>query len=204
LFKKPIIYDLLVFTHIIIQFKIPEKVQAGVKTSEEIVPEYVKKRVLILGVGNILFGDDGFGPAAADYLLKNCKIPDDVYVMDVGIGAGDVLFTVALSQEKPEKIIVLDAVDVKRKPGEIFELSIDDLPANKITDFSLHLFPATNLLKELRDQMSVDVVILACQAERIPDAVSLGLSDSVKQALPKAVEMALKLAGNAASKRKID
>jgi len=179
-------------------------VHGGVKTSEETVPEYVRKRVLILGVGNMLFGDDGFGPAAAEYALKNCKIPDDVYVMDVGTGAGDVLFTVGLSQEKPEKIIVLDAVDVKRKPGEIFELSIDELPANKVTDFSLHLFPATNLLKELRDQMGVDVVILACQAERIPDAVRPGLSDSVMQALPKAAEMALKLAGKAAPKRKTD
>jgi len=179
-------------------------VQAGDKTSEETVPEYVKKRVLILGVGNILFGDDGFGPAAVDYLLRNCEIPDDVYVMDVGIGAGDVLFTVALSQEKPEKIIVLDAVDVKRKPAEIFELSIDELPANKVTDFSMHLFPATNLLKELRDKMGVEVVILACQAERIPDAVSPGLSDSVRRALPKAAEMALELARKAASKRKTD
>jgi len=150
--------------------------------------------VLILGVGNVLFGDDGFGPAVADYLLKNCKIPDDVYVMDVGIGAGDVLFTVGLSQERPKRIIVLDAVDVKRKPGEIFELAIDDLPANKITDFSLHLFPAANLLKELRDNMGVDVIILACQAERIPDDVSSGLSDAVKQALPKAAEMVLRLA----------
>jgi len=172
--------------------------------SEDALPEYVKKRVLILGVGNILFGDDGFGPAVADYLLKSCKIPDDVYVMDVGIGAGDVLFTVALSQKKPKKIIVLDAVDVKRKLGDIFELSIDDLPENKITDFSMHLFPSTNLLKELRDQMKVEVVILACQAERIPDAVSPGLSDSVKGALPKAAEMALKLAGKVDTKRKTD
>jgi len=167
---------------------------AGIATSEEIVPEYVKKRVLILGVGNVLFGDDGFGPAVVDYLLKNCKIPDDAYVMDVGIGAGDVLFTVALSQEKPEKIIVLDAVDMKRKPAEIFEVSIDDLPANKITDFSMHLFPSTNLLRELSDQMGIEVIILACQAERIPNAVSTGLSDSVKQALPKAAEIVLKLA----------
>jgi len=175
-----------------------------VTTSEETMQEYVKKRVLILGVGNLLFGDDGFGPAAADYLLKNFKIPGDVYVMDVGIGAGNVLFTLALSQERPKKIIVLDAVDMKRKPGDIFELLIDELPANKITDFSMHLFPATNLLKELRDQMGVDVVILACQAERIPDTVSPGLSDSVKQALPKAAEMALKLAGKAAFKGKTD
>src|SRR3989304_5109323 len=97
--------------------------------SEDVVPEYVKKRVLILGVGNVLFGDDGFGPATVDYLLQNYKIPDDVYVMDVGIGAGDVLFTLALSQKKPEKIILLDVGDMKRKPGEIFELSMDDLPA---------------------------------------------------------------------------
>ena len=171
---------------------------------EETVPEYVKKRVLILGVGNILFGDDGFGPAAVDYLLQNCKIPDDVYVMDVGIGAGDVLLTVSLSEEKPKKIIVFDAVDVKRKPGEVFELPLDDLPANKVTDFSLHLFPATNLLKELRNHMGVDIAILACQAERIPDVVSPGLSDSVKQALPKAAEMALKLSEKTASNRKTD
>lgn len=158
------------------------------------MPEYVRKRVLILGVGNMLFGDDGFGPAAVDYLLENYRIPDDVYAMDVGIGAGEVLFTVALSQKKPERIIVLDAVDMKRKPAEIFELSIDDLPENKITDFSMHLFPSANLLKELRDKMGVEVFILACQAERIPDSVNPGLSGSVKQALPKAAEMALKLA----------
>ncbi len=164
------------------------------RTSEETVPEYVKKRVLILGVGNVLFGDDGFGPAATDHLLKNCEIPSDVYVMDVGIGAGDVLFTVGLSQSRPERIIVLDAVDMKRKPGEIFELSIDDLPANKITDFSMHLFPSANLLKELRDRIGVDIVILACQVEHMPDAVRPGLSDSVKQALPVAAEKALELA----------
>jgi len=144
-----------------------------------------------------LFGDDGFGPAVADYLLKNYQIPSDVYIMDVGTGAGDVIFTTALSQEKPEKIIIIDAVDVNRKPGEIFELSIDDLPGNKVTDFSLHFFPATNLLKELRDIMDVKIIILACQVERIPDAVNTGLSDSLKLALPRAAEIALKLAEKA-------
>jgi coenzyme F420 hydrogenase subunit delta len=172
--------------------------------TEKTLPEYLTKRVLILGVGNTLFGDDGFGPAAADYLLNNCKIPDDVYVMDVGIGAGDVLFTVALSQERPEKIVVLDAVDVKKRPGEVFELSIDELPENKITDFSMHLFPSTNLLRELRDKMGVEVVIIACQAEKIPEVVSPGLSESVKRALPKAARLALKLAESVASKGKTD
>lgn len=169
---------------------------------KEVVPEYVKKRVLILGVGNVLFGDDGFGPAAAEYMLGNCKIPDDVYVMDVGISAGDILFNIALSQVKPKKIILLDAVDLKRKPGEVFELSIEDLPKSKMSDFCMHFFPSPNILKELKDNMDVNVIILACQAERMPDAVSPGLSDAVAQALPRASEMALKLARKTKVERK--
>ena len=158
------------------------------------MPEYTKKRVLILGAGNVLFGDDGFGPAVVEYWQSNSEIPEDVYIMDVGTGSGDILFNVALSPTKPEKIIVLDAVDMKKKPGEVFQLSLDELPANKLSDFSMHFFPSANLLKELRDQMNIDIIIIACQAERMPDSVSTGLSDSVKQALPKAVELALKLA----------
>ncbi len=162
--------------------------------SEESLPEYVQKRVLVLGVGNVLFGDDGFGPAAVDHLSRNCDIPKDVHVMDVGTGAGDILFTVGLSPKKPEKIIILDAVDVNKKPGEIFQLKIEDLPDSKLTDFSLHLFPSSNILRELRDQMNIEIIILACQAEQIPDSVRMGLSESVRKALPKAARKTLKLA----------
>lgn len=161
---------------------------------QEVIPEYVKKRVLILGVGNVLFGDDGFGPATIDYMVKSCRIPRDVYVMDVGIGAGEVLFTVALSPERLKKIIVLDAVHLNKKPGEVFKLAIEDLPENKITDFSLHLFPAANLLKELRDRIGIEIVILACQAKKMPEIVDPGLSKIVQRSVPKAAMEALRLA----------
>jgi coenzyme F420 hydrogenase subunit delta len=159
------------------------------------VPEYCEKRVLILGVGNILFGDDGFGSAVAQYLLENRRIPSDVYVMDVGIGAGDVLFTLSLSQRRPKRVIILDAVDMKRKGGEIFELSIDDLPKSNLQSYSFHLFPATDFLRELREK-GVQVVVLACQAERMPDTVNPGLSDSVQASVSRAAEKALELAGD--------
>jgi len=165
----------------------------------EVAPEYLKKRILILGVGNTLFGDDGFGPATVEYMLKNCKIPDDLCVMDAGISAGELLFTIALSQKRPEKIIVIDAVDANKKPGEIFEILIEDLPENKIGDFSLHLFPSTNLLKEIRDQLGVKVTILACQAGEIPKLVSPGLSKPVQKSIPKAAKIALQLAESADS-----
>ncbi|MFQ6081054.1 MAG: hydrogenase maturation protease [Candidatus Bathyarchaeia archaeon] len=157
-------------------------------------PEYVKKRALILGSGNLLFGDDGFGPATAEYIQKKCEVPNDVYVMDVGTGASRVLFELTLSEKKPKKIVILDAIDLKRKPGEIFEIQIEDLPENKLSSFSSHLFPATNLLKELRDAYGVDVSILACQIKRIPELVKPGLSEPVKKSVPKAAKIALRLA----------
>jgi coenzyme F420 hydrogenase subunit delta len=170
--------------------------------SKDVVPEYATKRVLILGVGNVLFGDDGFGPAAAEYLQRNCGIPDDVYVMDVGTGAGDILFNIALSATKPQKIIILDSVDMKRKPGGVFQLSLDELPTDRMSDFSMHFFPSPNVLKELRDQMNIEVIIVACQAEKTPDSVSPGLSEAVRKALPKAAEIALELARKAKVERK--
>ena len=162
--------------------------------SDEDMLDYASKRVLILGVGNVLFGDDGFGPAAADYLLSNCKIPKDVHVMDVGIGAGDILFNIALSPKKPSKIIILDAVKMRKKPGTVFQLSIDKLPASKLSDFSTHFFPATSILRDLRDQMDIEIIIVACQAKKVTETVSQGLSDAVNKALPKAACLALELA----------
>ena len=156
-------------------------------------PGHLKKRVLILGCGSVLFGDDGFGPATVEYIQKNCDVPDDVEVMDVGTGTSRVLLALALSEEKPEKIIILDAVDLGKKPGEIFQISIEDLPESKTRELSPHLFPATNLLKEIRDS-GVEVVILACQVEEIPEFVNPGLSKSVERSVPKAARMALELA----------
>jgi len=162
--------------------------------SSEPKPEYVKKRVLILGCGNILFGDDGFGPKVVQYIEKKCKIPDDVYVMDVGTGASKVLITLALSETKPKKIIILDAVDVQRKPGEVFQIPIEELLKSKTVNFSVHFLPATSLLKELRNACNVNITILACQVKAIPESVKPGLSDSVGKSIPKAAEMALELA----------
>jgi coenzyme F420 hydrogenase subunit delta len=160
---------------------------------ERETPSYVKKRVLILGCGNTLFGDDGFGPATATYMQENCKIPRDVYVMDIGTGTSKILPIIALSEKKPQKLIILDAIDMGRKPGDILEVSVEGFLKNRIGGFSSHHFPAKHLLKELQDG-GVEVIIIACQVEKVPDVVSPGLSESVKGAVPKAAKIALKLA----------
>lgn len=147
------------------------------------IPEIYQKRTLVLGVGNILFGDDGFGPEAIRFLEENYQIPDDVAIFDAGTGVRGILFTIALAETKPERIVVIDACDCNQKPGEIFTIPIEKIPEKKIDDFSMHQLPTSNLLKELQDLANVEIILLAAQPEFIPEAVKPGLSPKLQASL---------------------
>ena len=121
------------------------------QVNDPCIPEMYRKRVLVLGCGNILFGDDGFGPEVVAHLEVHHTIPEDVCVADAGTSARKILFPILLDEQRPEHIIIVDAVDAGRRPGEIFEISVEDIPENKIDDFSLHQLPTSNLLRELKE-----------------------------------------------------
>lgn len=150
----------------------------------EKLPVYCRKKVLIAGCGNKLFGDDGFGPEVVEYLTDYYSIPENICLLDVGTGIRKILFTLSLSEVRPELIVIIDAVDKGRKPGEIFDISLDEIPKEKIDDFSVHQVPSSNLLKELQDLCSVIVRVMACQIKTIPEEVQPGLSEPVKKAVP--------------------
>jgi coenzyme F420 hydrogenase subunit delta len=150
----------------------------------EKLPVYCRKEILIAGCGNKLFGDDGFGPEVVEYLTKHYGIPENICLMDVGTGIRKILFTISLSEARPELIVIIDAVDKGRKPGEIFEIPLDEIPEEKIDDFSIHQVPSSNLLKELQDLCSVNVRVMACQIKTIPETIQSGLSEPVKKAVP--------------------
>lgn len=152
-------------------------------------PEWYDKSILILGCGNVLLEDDGFGPAVAQSLRRNRAVPPEVCVLDVGTSVREILFDTMLSDKKPSKIVIVDAVDCGRKPGELFALDINSLPKIKLDDFSMHQIPTSNLLRELRDFCGIEVTVLACQVSRTPESVKPGLSKPVERAVDLAAEM---------------
>jgi coenzyme F420 hydrogenase subunit delta len=151
------------------------------------------KDIIVLGCGNILFGDDGFGSSVADHIEKCGLLPENVSVINAGTSVREILFDLILEEQKPRKIIVIDAVDANRKSGEIFRIDIEEIPQNKVDDFALHGMPTSNLLRELRDFCHVEVIIIAGQVESIPDVVRPGLSDALARGVSVAVEEVLTL-----------
>jgi coenzyme F420 hydrogenase subunit delta len=155
-------------------------------------PEWYDKSILILGCGNILLGDDGFGPAVAQRLRGNFTIPSDVCVYDAGTSVREILFDTVLYDKKPSKIVIVDAMDCGREPGELFMLDIDSFPKIKLDDFSMHQIPTSNLLRELRDHCGIEIIVVACQVANTCDSVNPGLSTPVEAAVKSAVELIAK------------
>lgn len=149
------------------------------------IDDLLAKDCLVLGCGNPLFGDDGFGPAVVDYLHACCEIPAHVSCLDVGTAISGLLFDLLLSDRKPRRLVLVDAIDLQGKqPGEIFEVDLDDFPQAKLTDFTPHQFPTVNMLQEIRDLTPIELHLLAVQVGHLPDEVQPGLSPPVAAAVP--------------------
>jgi len=148
-----------------------------------------EKQIYVLGCGNTLLGDDGFGPAVADRLNSDGRLPAHVLALDVGTSVRELLLDILLSEKKPEKIFIVDAVDQSgRAPGEVFEISVNEIPEKKIPDFSMHQFPTMNLLKELQEHSGIDIRIIVAQIQEIPEEIRPGLTAAVEKAISSACE----------------
>ena len=150
------------------------------------IDQILSRPCLIFGCGNPLFGDDGFGPCVIEHLEAHHRLPDYVACMDAGTSIRDILFDILITETRPRQIVIVDAAEKPgRTPGEIYEISVDDVDAKKTADFSLHQFPTTNMLKELKDQTDVDVRVLVAQVQYIPEVIQPGLSTAMKAAIPE-------------------
>ena len=154
----------------------------------DILPSFCSSRVLILGVGNVLFGNDGFGPEVIDYLSRHFAMPEDVYAIDVGTGARKVLFTVSLSETRPQEIVVVDAVDWGQEIGCVSEIPVESLPITKVDDFSLHQVPTSNMLRELQDDCGVKVTVIVCDVGEVLQMIEPGLSPDIQQSVIQACQ----------------
>jgi hydrogenase maturation protease len=109
-----------------------------------------EENIGILGVGNTIVGDEGFGVHAVSYLDRNFVFPDNVRLQDGGT-AGIFLSPFL---EECDRVIVIDAVDIDAEPGSLHYYSSEDVKAGKIsTRMSPHQLGLLEVLEicKLRD-----------------------------------------------------
>ncbi|MDD1679009.1 MAG: coenzyme F420-reducing hydrogenase, FrhD protein [Methanomicrobiales archaeon] len=144
--------------------------------------------IVVVGCGNPLFGDDGFGPAVIEELQK-LQLPDEVKVIDAGLGAPHFIFTL-LDEENTRKLVIIDIADFGAEPGSVAILPLEALPPGSYRD--IHSWDLTEPLHRLKDRIAITVV--ACQPKSVAE-FDMELTEEVKRAIPKAVRIVLKEIG---------
>ena len=109
-----------------------------------------KKKIGILGIGNLIVGDEGFGVHAVRYLEENYQFPDTVLIRDGGTAG----IYMSPFLEECDPVLVIDVVDIDAEPGSMHYYSNDDVKAGKIsTRMSPHQLGLLEILEicKLRD-----------------------------------------------------
>jgi len=143
--------------------------------------------VLVLGLGNVLLGDDGVGPALVERVRELFSGMEEVDCMDGGTQGLALLGHLA----GREALIILDALAAGKAPGEVSVLAKSELlGVGALRSTTAHesnageLLEAAHLLGELPEQ----VFLVGVQPERL--RTELGLSPSVAAAFPSAIACA--------------
>ncbi len=146
--------------------------------------------IVVAGCGNPLFADDGFGIAVVES-LQGLELPENVRVIDAGLGGPHFVFTL-LDPASTKKLIIVDIADFGGEPGELRWLAVDELPVGSYRD--AHSWDLTEPLQRIKD--GIRIRVLACQKKYVsaPEMV-IGITDEVQRSIPGAVSEILKEIG---------
>jgi hydrogenase maturation protease len=122
-------------------------------------------RVIVIGVGNPLMGDDGFGLVVLERLRTEWDTGDAVELVDGGTWGMNLLPVL----EDAEAVIFVDAIDIGWSPGTPVELERASLPVFLGTKLSPHEIDLRDViaLAELRGRLPERTVAIGVQPERV-------------------------------------
>jgi hydrogenase maturation protease len=144
---------------------------------------------LVLGIGNVLWADEGFGVRCAEALAARWQVPADVRILDGGTQG---LYLLPYVQGA-RRLIVFDAIDYGLAPGTLRVVEGDEVPrfmaAKKM---SLHQtgFQEVISAAELTGKAPEAMVLIGVQPEELEDFGG-GLRASVREQIPQALALAV-------------
>jgi hydrogenase maturation protease len=142
----------------------------------------VKKELLILGIGNLLMGDEGVGIHVVNHLYENYDL-GEIDILDGGTGG----FHLLEYFQKYRQVLVVDATIDGQPPG-----TISFLKPKFSSDYPRTLTAHDIGLKDLIDSLflldvKTDIYLMTISIPQI-EKVTLDISDQIRNAVPVAAE----------------
>lgn len=148
------------------------------------------ERLLVIGLGNLLMGDDGAGIHVIRE-LQGLRLPDHVDLIDggtAGVGLVDILSSY-------RRVIIIDAIaNQGAGPSNIRLFPPDDLILRKGEgDYSIHDVELTSILSLMNGlEMEIpDITIIGIPAVTITPGIDL--SEGCSRLIPEAIDLIMKM-----------
>jgi hydrogenase 3 maturation protease len=135
-----------------------------------------------LGIGNDMRGDDALGSLLAKKLSNLLK--DNQYVTVYDARTVPENFTGAIKKDNPSHIILIDAVDMKERPGYIRLIAKDEIANYSI---STHALPVSFLIRYLESTVTSHTLLVGIQPE------NMDLSNKISSEVEKSIIYLVKL-----------
>lgn len=145
----------------------------------------MKKRVLILGVGNVLLGDEGFGVHAMRYLAERYHWPDSVRLID-GATLGLMLMGELMDCDVA---VILDIATAGNPPGTFYEGDADALGKSLTLPQSMHQTGIKDVLISCELAGYAPEALLFCMEPYNYQIIRAGLTEEASARLPEFCRM---------------
>lgn len=145
----------------------------------------MRQPITVLGLGNILLGDEGVGVRVIERLQAEYDLPQDLDVVDGGTAGIDLLPYV----KADGVLIIVDAAKVGRGPGSTMKLEGPAVPAFLSAKLSPHQIGLPDLLAtaELLGQKPRRLVLIGVEPKTLETGIEL--SDEIKATTDTLLEM---------------
>ena len=155
----------------------------------------MSSNITILGVGNILYSDDGVGIRVVEKLEKEYEFSDNVSIVDGGVLGINLLGVIS----NAGRLIVVDTVLNHGKPGDLHRLEHDEIPDRILAKNSLHqvdLIEALTLCNALDHVPQTTIIgIEPKDLETLSEQLTPEIKVKVDQLTQKVLEEVTRLGG---------
>jgi len=140
----------------------------------------LKKHITILGLGNVILADEGFGVHFVRHFENRYIMPENLEIIDGGV-MGYVLLDIF---ERSDLIIVIDCIKLDDSPGSIYRFTHEEFITKLPPPTSAHEVKFPDLL--IKDEMIGELpdLIFLCIVPNEYKDMSLDLTDKLKNRIP--------------------
>jgi hydrogenase maturation protease len=138
------------------------------------------KNITILGLGNILLEDEGFGVHFLRYVDERYRFPDNVKLVDGGTLGFRLLDVIC----GPDLVIVIDAIKVDDEPGSIYRFNRQEMELRMPAPTSAHEVEFLDVLYQAELMGELPEAIFLCIVPKSYGDMVLEMTPVMKEAFP--------------------